>query len=92
MICTCIGFDFIRTLKKKQKDILQTILCIFQNAMCDTFIYTNIYPEYKNNKMWSAVEIYIREKVLKDFKEVRIYVIPAFKSKSSDPFVVYPVR
>ena len=55
--------------------------------MRDTFKYTNIYPEYKKNKMWLAVEVYVREKVLKDFKEVWIYIIPAFEAKGSDPFV-----
>ena len=63
----------------------------FQDAMHDSFKYTNIYPEYINNKMWCAVEVYIREKVLKDFQEVRIYVVPAFKPRDSDRIVTYPV-
>lgn len=62
-----------------------------QSEMNDTFKFTNIYPEYNDNKLWSAVEVYIREKVLKDFKEAWIYIIPAFKSKDSDPFVTYSV-
>lgn len=60
-------------------------------AMYDSFVYTNIYPEYKNNKMWCALEVYVREKVLKEFPDVRIYVVPAFKAKGSDKFVSYPV-
>ena len=58
--------------------------------MHDTFKFTNIYPEYQGNKMWLAIEVYIREKVLKDFQEVRIFIIPAF-SKDGDPHVAYSV-
>ena len=63
----------------------------FQSAMRESFKFTNIYPEYKNNKMWASVEVYIRKKVLKDFQEVRIFIVPAFRSKDSDPFVTYSV-
>ena len=61
----------------------------FQMAMYDCFKYTNISPEYKGNKMWLALEVYIREKVVKDFQEVRVFVIPAFLSnRKSVPYEV----
>ena len=58
-------------------------LSIFQRAMDETFKYTNIYPEHSNNKMWNAIEVYIRKNVLRSFKEVHIYVIMAYLSNDS---------
>ena len=67
-----------------------SLICIFQDAMDDTFQFTNIYPEYKNNKMWLAIEVYVREKVLKSFKEAHIYIMLAFRPNKSG-IVAYPV-
>lgn len=51
--------------------------------MYDTFTLTNVLPERKKNTMWNAVEVYVREKVLKDFKDVRIFAGPMFRVADS---------
>ena len=59
--------------------------------MHDSFNLTNIYPEKKRNIMWNALEVYIREKVLKDFGDVRIFTGPIFRKDESAGVTSYGV-
>ena len=69
----------------------QIVYPMLQAAMHDSFNLTNIYPEKKRNIMWNALEVYIREKVLKDFADVRIFTGPIFRTDESAGVTSYGV-
>lgn len=58
-------------------------------AMYDSFTLTNVLPERKKNIMWSALEVYVREKVQKNIKDVRIFTGPVFQVGESAKLTSY---
>ena len=88
-----------KSLPQVLNSICQALVCkkpqifflMLQAAMHDSFNLTNIYPEKKRNIMWNALEVYIREKVLKDFGDVRIFTGPIFRTDESAGVTSYGV-